>query len=349
MSTFARRCLAVFAVSIVGALIVANLRTGSPADFKVIIPQKPGGGLAVFGTKITEEMSRVMGARIRWVFIPGQDKVKGANKFHNDYKDDKGAMISIGGGLAWLISPSAQYDFSEWEPLIIQPKNIAVFGRPDFEKDIRWGKHHIQTLPDIMAVAQIYEMENITYVSGYKGKEMRMAYLRGELNLARGPVDYFMKTIKPQVDNGESTLLFHHGLWNPKTGNYDDDPNLNAPTFRDFYRSRLGSFPSGPLYEAYTLALRFRSGPQNGIFVHKGNPNKDRLIEAVRKVLADPEAKVRLAKIFGDYKFYVGKDASDYLKALIGTVEEEPLRLLVDWANGPAKFRAVFKPDRVSR
>ncbi len=349
MSNFARRCLAVFVVSIVGALIAANPCTASPADFKMIIPQKPGGGLAVFGTKITEEMSRVMGTRIRWVFIPGQDKIKGANKFHNDYKDDEGAMICIGGGLVWLINPSAQYDFSEWEPIVIQPKNIAVFGRPGFEKDIRWGKQHIQSLPDIMAVAQIYGMENITYVPGYKGQEMRMAYLRGELNLARGPVDYFLKTIKPQVDKGESTLLFHHGLWNPKTRNYDDDPNLDAPTFRDFYRSRFGSFPSGPVYDAYMLALRFRSGPQNGIFVHKGNPNRDRLIEAIRKVLDDPEAKERLVKTFGDYRFFVGTEASDYVKALFATVEEEPLRLLVDWANGLAKMQAVFQLDRVSR
>ena len=349
MSTFARQCLAVFVVSIAGALVAASLRAESPTDFTIILPQKAGGGTALFGTEFTKEMSKVMGRRIRWVFIPGQDQVKGPNDFHRDYKDDAGGMVTIGDGLSWLINPMAQYDFSEWQPIVIQPSNIALFGRQGFEKDIRWGKHHIGSLPDIMAVAQIYGMENITYVPGYKGKEMRMAYLRGELNLARGNVKYFLKTIKAYVEKGESALLFHHGLWNPKTGSYDDDPNLDAPTFRDFYRSKFGSFPSGPLYDAYTLALRFR-GPLQGIFVHKGNPNKDRLIEAVRKVLGDPEAKARLVKTFGNYRFLVGKEASDYMEALYATVEEEPLRLLVDWAAaGPAKFQAVFKPDRVSR
>ena len=88
---------------------------------------------------------------------------------------------------------------------------------------------------------------------------------------------------------------------------------------------------------------------QGAIFVHKGNPNKDLLIDAVRKVLDDPEAKARLVKIFGDYKFLVGEEALDYMEALYATVKEEPLRLLVDWATGPAKMQAVFKPDRVSR
>ncbi len=106
--------------------------------------------------------------------------------------------------------------------------------------------------------------------------------------------------------------------------------------------------PSGPVYEAYKLAVRFR-GPIQGIFVHKGNPNRDRLIEAMRKVLADPEAKARLVKIVGDYRFLVGKEASDYMEALYATVEEEPLRMLVDWATGAGKWPAVFKPDRVSR
>ena len=348
MSAFAHRCLAILVVSIVGVLLAVSPRAAPATDFTIILPQKAGGGTALFGTEFTAEMSKVMGTRIRWVFIPGQDQVKGPNVFHRDYKDDEGAMVAIGDGLSWLINPLAQYDFSEWEPIVIQPSNIAIFGRPGFEKDIRWAGGHIAQLPDIMAAAQIWGMENITYVPGYKGQAGRMAYLRGELNLARGNVKYFLKAIKAYVEKGESTLLFHHGLWNPKTGSYDDDPNLDAPTFRDFYRSKFGSFPSGPLYDAYKLALRFR-GPLQGIFVHKGNPNKDRLIEAVRKVLADPEAKARLVKIVGDYRFLVGKEASDYMEALYATVEEEPLRLVVDWAAGPAKFQAVFKPDRVSR
>ena len=216
MSAFVHRCLAVLVVSVVGVLLAVSPRAGSPTDFTMILPQKAGGGTALFGTEFTEQMSKVMGTRIRWVFIPGQDQMKGPNVFHREYKDDEGAMVTIGDGLAWLISPRVEYDLSEWDPIVIQPANITIFGRDGFEKDIRWGAGHIGSLPDIMAVAKIWGMENINYVAGFnKGKARRMAYLRGELNLARGNVKYFLKTIKPEVVKGNSTLLFHHGLWDP--------------------------------------------------------------------------------------------------------------------------------------
>ena len=50
MPNFIRQCLTVFVMSIVGALAAASPSAASPTYFTIILPQKAGGGTALFGT-----------------------------------------------------------------------------------------------------------------------------------------------------------------------------------------------------------------------------------------------------------------------------------------------------------
>ena len=62
---------------------------------------------------------------------------------------------------------------------------------------------------------------------------------------------------------------------------------------------KWGKKPEGIFYDSYKLAKSFRDGLQKALWVHKDNPNKEYLREALRKMNADPKSKEIIQKKVG--------------------------------------------------
>ena len=57
------------------------------------------------------------------------------------------------------------------------------------------------------------------------------------------------------------------------------------------FERKWGKKPEGVFYDSYKLAKSFRDGLQKALWVHKDNPNKEYLREALRKMNADPKSR----------------------------------------------------------
>ncbi len=106
----------------------------------------------------------------------------------------------------------------------------------------------------------------------------------------------------PVIAEGKAFTWFHHGLLNVKTGNHDKDPNFEEPTFEELYEEMWGVAPEGDFYDAYKLVKSWRDALQKAFWVNKGNPNKQKLVDALNKMIQDPESVAAIEKKVGKYE-----------------------------------------------
>ena len=150
-----------------------------------------------------------------------------------------------------------------------------------------------------------------------KGSERRLAFIRGDLNATRENPSGIQKTCS-SYDRKKvmHTHGFHHGLLNVSTGAHDIDPNFTQPTFEALYESMHGVAPSGNFYDAYKLVKSWRDALQKAFWVNAGNPNKDKLVDALNKMIQDPESVAAIEKKVGKYEWRTGAEGDALWKHL---------------------------------
>ena len=326
------------------------------ADYNLIVPQNPSGGTSVWAQIVVKEWEKHLGEKINLVYKPGARDQLGPNEFQNSLRqDNKNILVSHGGnGISYLMEP-VDYNYLDWESVGMMNLNIIVGARAD--ADTRRGPIRFAagsgTTPEIMAIVMllggpnadyktVFE-QNIIWVKGMEGSERRLAFIRGDLNGTRENPAAYKKHVEPLVDKGEAITWFHHGLLDVASGKHSTDPNFSAPTFETLYKQTWGVDPKGDFYDAYRMVKSWRDTLQKAFWVNRGNPNKQKLIDALNRMLADPESVAAIEKNVGRYQWLIGTDGDRAVKVLKTFITAPALKTLTDFGKDQLGYNTVYK------
>ena len=341
---------------------VAVSASAALADYRLIVPQKPGGGTSVWATIVSKHLEKFVGEPVIVEHIPGAQDIPGFNKFHNELqKDPKVIMVAHGGNAESFLTDKVDYDYDKYDPIALVNLNITVSHMAEpfdpYSQRIKFGSTSGRR-PDVMAmtllacgpkknVDEYIECfkEHITFVKGMDPTEARLAALRGELNVVRETFVSQKKFIEPIVKEGKFKEWFNHGVLDLKTGKIVKDKNFTSPSFEEAYKAKWGKAPSGEFYDAYVLVKNYRDVLQKSLWVGKNNPNKAKLQQAVRKMLEDPEAKAEIVKDGGDYEWFIGDDMLNAYNKIKKSLNEKSLQTLVKFTNEALEINSVYKPE----
>jgi hypothetical protein len=343
------------------ALVALGLSSTANAEYRLIVPQGPGQGTAVWAGIIAKHLEKQLGETVVVQHLPGAKDIQGFNEFHNKLRfDNKTIMVSHGGnGVSYLVD-RVEYDYKNYDSIGMQNLNIMVGVKKDI--DLKTAKLKIANgsgmEPDGMAVIMLLcgnlpakedylncFKQRIVWVNGLSGPERRLGFQRGELNTTRETTVAWNKYYSEDKNN---ILWFHHGIYDLKTKRVNDDPNFEPGyTFEAQFRKAHGVAPRGEFYEAYRLSREFRDVLQKALWVNKGNPNTEKLREAVRKMVSDPEAAKALENDTGKYEWIIGNDGNAVVDTLRREVTEKKLQTLVYWHDNAYGFKSEYKPQLV--
>ncbi len=336
------------------------LATAAQAQYRMIIPQEPGGGTSVWASIVAKELEKKLGERIILEHIPGARDIPGANRFQRELRfDNKTIMVSHGGNAESFLIEKVDYRYADWEPIGLMNLTIVVGHRKDSDpyKEVRFAAGSGNN-PDAMAMVLLIcgpkkttdeylacYRDKFKFVNGMKANERRLAYMRGELNVQREtPAAYekFLDNLK------ENQLWFSHGILDLRTGRILSDPNYpQAGSFQEVYKKKWGVEPSGDLYNAYMLVKQYRDVLQKALWVNKGNPNAEKLRTALREMLNDAESVANIEKDTGKYPWLVGSDVNIAMAALDRLTTEKALRDLVNWSRTAFGVEAFYNESIV--
>jgi hypothetical protein len=181
--------------------------------------------------------------------------------------------------------------------------------------------------------------ENVTWVKGMKGSERRLAFKRGELNVTReNPAAY-----KKHVEGFENAeVWFTHGLL-AEDGSHVDDPNYPNKQFEILFEKKWGREPEGAFYNSYKLAKSFRDGLQKALWVHKDNPNKEILRDALTRMNENPESVEIIKNKVGNYEWVIGEDGNAFRDKLMTFINPTSLMFLVKFNQEALDLKSVLK------
>ena len=332
------------------------MSTTAFADYNLIVPQKPSGGTSVWAQIVVQEWEKHLGEKINLIYKPGARDQLGPNEFQNKLRfNNKTILVSHGGnGISYLVEP-VDYNYLDWEAIGQMNLNIIVGAKK--ETDVLNGPIQFSAgsgmTPEIMAIVQLltgpkknyldtWEYK-ITWVKGMSGSERRLAFRRGDLNATRENPAAYKKHVLPVIEQGDAFTWFHHGLLNVETGKHDNDPNFEEPTFEALYEEMWGVAPEGDFYDAYRLVKSWRDALQKAFWVNKGNPNKDKLVEALNKMISDPASVAAIEAKVGKYNWRVGSEGDKAVKTLKSFITPGALKTLTDFGKNQLGYNTVYK------
>lgn len=332
--------------------------TAAQADYRLIVPQNPGGGTSVWATVMQPHLEKALGEKVIIEHIPGANDVPGFNKFHNELrKDPKVIMVAHGGNAEAYLTERVDYDYDQYAPIALVNLNIVVSHAKGFDpyKDQIKTAYTSGRRPDLMAATMLacgpmptvnayvdcYK-KKIVLVKGMSGNEARLAAMRGDLNVTRETFVAHKKFIEKE---GKFDVWFDHGVLDIKAGKVVKDRNFKTLSFEEAYKAKWGKAPSGDFYEAYLLAKNWRDVLQKSLWVDKNNPNAEALRAAIRKMLADPEAMKAIIADGGDYDWLVGDDMGKAYAVIRRQIKPSSLKALVEFTDKGMGFPSQYKAE----
>lgn len=339
-------------ISIVVALGIA---TPAFADYTFVVPQKPGGGTTVWTEIVAKELEPFLGEKIVIKTIPGARDIPGFNEFHNNLRfDDKTVMVSHGGNGVSFLQEEVDYDYREYESVGLMNLNIIAgkakgvdMNKPSFAagsgmvpEAFAFTQLICGPQPSVDAYVACFK-ENITWVKGMSTAERRLAFKRGELTGTRENPAAYKKHVQSN-DNAE--LWFHHGILQAD-GSHADDPNYPGYQFEDLYKARWGEYPSGDFYNAYKLVKSFRDGMQKALWVNKGNPNKQKLVDALYKMSQDSTSIANIQKKVGKYEWKIGAEGNAQRDTLMTFITPSAIATLVKFNTEALGLSSIYKEN----
>ena len=336
------------------SLIVAlGIATPALADYTFVVPQKPGAGTTVWTEIVAKELEPFLGEKINLKLIPGARDIPGFNEFHNNLRfDDKTVMVSHGGNGVSFLQEDVDYDYRDYESVGLMNLNIIAGKAKDADMDKPSFAAGSGMVPEAFAFTQLIcgpqktvndyitcFQDNVTWVKGMSGAERRLAFKRGELNGTRENPAAYKKHVE---SNSNAEIWFHHGILQAD-GSHADDPNYPGFQFEDLYKARWGVAPSGDMYDAYKLVKSFRDGMQKALWVNAGNPNKQKLVDALTAMANDPTAVANIQKKVGKYEWKIGADGDAHRDTLMTFITRDALQTLVKFNREALGLASVDK------
>lgn len=344
----------------IAAMVLATFTTAPAfAQYRMIVPQQVGGGTDVWARIVAKELEKKLGEKIIIENIPGINDIPGFNKFHNELRrDPKVIMVAHGGNAESFLLHKVDYNYAYYSPIGLQNLNIVVGRRIDSDpySKVKFAAGSGMN-PDLMAITMLVcgpkpnmqaylacYNDKIVYVPGMKGNERRLAYMRGELNVTRETPAAYMKHPEKMAEN---IVWFTHGIFDYNTGRVLNDPNYTGFNFQEVYKRKWGVYPSGELYDAYLLVRSYRDVLQKSLWVGKNNPNRTKLVNALRAMTRDPVSMAEIREDSGNYGWVIGDDVYKSMIGLRRLTRQEPLKDLVWWTENAFKQDAYFKQELV--
>lgn len=331
--------------------------TAAMADFRLIVPQNPGQGTSVWASIVGRELEKHLGEKVVIEHIPGANDIPGFNKFHNELRNDpKVIMVAHGGNAESYLLHQVDYDYKDYAPIGLQNMTIVVGHRTDinWKEPLRFN-YASGSNPDAMALTLMmcgpdktfaeyktcYE-KSIKYILKMTGNEAKLAYMRGELTVARDtPAAY----IKYHKNSTYSTVWFDEGVLDIATGKIVPSGMFDDKFFNTVFKQKWGVEPSGDLFNAYVLVKNYRDVLQKSLWVDKNNPNIGRLRTAMQKMISDKASREILVRDLGDYQWLIGDDVNKAMKSLKTLTKKNVLKDLVYWNSLVFKQPVIFKDN----
>lgn len=339
------------------SIFVMLFATSAFADYRLIVPQSVGGGTDVWARIVAKELEKKLDEKVVIENIPGINDIPGFNKFHNELRrDPKTIMVAHGGNAESFLIHKVDYNYRDYTPVGLQNLTIVVGHRTDSDpfKEVRFSAGSGMN-PDLMAITMLVcgplksmrEYQNcfnkkVIYVAGMKGNERRLAYMRGELNVTRETTAAYFKHPKQLKENVD---WFSQGVLDLNTGRIVADANFPGVHFNEVYRKKWGMEPTGEFYDAYLLVKNYRDVLQKSLWVDKNNPNRDKLVKALRDMSKDPESVAAIEKDTGKYEWIVGDEVNIAMKTLEKMTTKKALKDLVWWTSVVVKQDAYYKEE----
>ncbi len=344
-------------------LIIASAH----ADVTFMVPQKPGQGTSLWAEIVAKEFAKtpaMQGENIRISYNPGARDMAGFNKFHKTERfKDNTIMVSHGGNGISYVQENVKYDYKDYDSVCHQNLNIIMAKHKGVDENN--GISHVAgsgMVPEGLAIAMmiggpgwtvdeyiVIFNEHVTWINGLKGSERHLAFTRGEVLASRANPAQYKSKIQPLVDSGKVETWMHHGVLNIATGKSEDDVNYPGKRFEDVFKAKWGVYPSGDLYDAYTMIHTWRDSIQKALWVNKGNPNTERLRTACQQMADNPESVAILEKKIGKYNWVVGEDGNKTLDILHGMITKDALTALVKFNKEALGLASIYKADLVSK
>lgn len=343
------------------AAMAMTVVTAAHAEYTLLVPQEPGKGTSVWASIIGKHLARFVGEPVVVRHFPGARDIPGFNEFHNKLRTDpKIIMVAHGGnGVSYLLDP-VDYDYRQYDSIGMM--NLDIVNGRNVKTDLDTGTFVVPGSsgyePDGMAMAMLLcgprkttdeylacFRERIKWVNGVKGNEKRLGFLRGEFNTTRESPSAWIKFHTGAKANPDNVIWFTHGIYDLEKRQQIPDANFPGTQFEEVYKQRWGEYPRGELYDAYRLTRNWRDVLQKSLWVNRGNPNTERLRQALRDMLSDPAVVADIERDTGRYPWIIGEDGNRVIGELYQLITPTALRTAVRWNQEAYGFPSVFKPE----
>jgi hypothetical protein len=338
------------------ALVMAVVAAASPAraqapfyqgkQIKVLVGFSPGGGTDLYGRVMADGLSRHVEGKPAVVVqnMPGAGSVVAMNNYANKVARD-GTTLLIGTGqllMRILLGlDGARAKVSDFQALVATPMGRVTYASPSAgitsAKDVmRPREPLILGVPEVIstidaALGLTLLKAQFRSVMGYPGKsEIRLALLRGEINVDAQTTPIFLQSVVPMVREGKAMPLFAQGLMDGEKL-VRDPAAPDVPSVAEVYREIHGSDPTGPAWDAYKAAVRAVGNGGKILMIHGDAPSaaRDAIKRAVAAMIVDPEYLKQSESVLEGYGFNTG-EALEANIAAIGKMEPQSIAWLQD-------------------
>jgi len=299
-----RICAAAFALAIAASLVATSPALAQAPFYqgkqiKVLVGFSPGGGTDLYGRVMADGLARHVEGKPSVVVqnMPGAGSVVAMNSYANKVPRD-GTTLLIGTGqllMRILLGlDGARAKIADFAALIASPMGRITYAAPSTgiksANDILHPRE-----PLILGVPEVISTIDATLgltllkaefrpVMGYPGKsDIRLALLRGEINVDAQTTPIFEQSVRPMLREGKAVPLFAQGLMDGETL-LRDPAAPDIPTVAEVYREIHAADPAGPAWEAYKAAVRAVGNGGKILMIHSDAPPAAR--DAIRRAVA---------------------------------------------------------------
>jgi tripartite-type tricarboxylate transporter receptor subunit TctC len=313
-------------VFIVCGVLAAHVSTVSPLwasspyegkSIRMIVPFSPGGGTDTYARLIARGWGRNIEGKPRFVVqnMTGAGGTIGFNYLYHRAKPD-GFTIGVASAgivLRQLIKfKGVQYDLRKM-PLIANSGTTAfIFARGDIgvktvadlkklgRPVVTGGTSRGSVIESALKITLELFGVNRKPILGYPGySAVRLALLRGEVDVTGDDSVNFQSNVKPLVENGDIVVLFQVGLLGPRGDVITDRTVAQIPTVEEVYVKEVGPLNSAQREQLSAVAALRSFG--TSVFLPPGTSNETvgELREAFMKMQSDPRFIADFKKVSG--------------------------------------------------
>ncbi|MFY0989661.1 hypothetical protein [Halomonas sp. C05BenzN] len=308
---------------------------------RMIIPLSPGGNTDTFGRLISQHLGRHIPGQPEVVAenVTGAGGLVGSNEFAENVEHDGTTLLASSGHLnlrAILGLRGLRLDLEPLEPLVAAPMGhvtvIAPRAGVEAPDDVLGAHGLTKGITDPIGVIEslvALELLGLDYraVPGYGNRgDTRVAFERGELMINTQSTANFLARMRPLVETGDAMPLYAIGFTD-EDGKPVRDPALpDMITVPELHEQLYGEMPSGPLWEAYRVAVQLVQNTRGSIWVHGDIPEEAlvALHAGVEAMVDDPEFQAARADSLGAYGILRG-DELDRVRRAMETISPDLL------------------------